>query len=80
MFFQAEGTFALPTPTTSIHYRPPYGLKYRFNIILLGMLGIIDKKKVKLFCGILFFFVEPGCFRQALEWCRLQAYFPLPEE
>ena len=58
MFFQAEGTFALPTPTTSIHYGPPYGLTYQFNILLLGMFRIIDKKKVKLFCGISFFLLN----------------------
>ena len=78
MFFQAKGTFALPTPTTSIHYGPPYGLTYQFNIILLGMFRIIDKKKVKLVCGILFFFCWTWLFPPSPRVVQAAGLLPSP--
>ena len=78
MFFQAEGTFALPTSTTSIDYRPPYGLTFRFDNTLLGMFGIIDKKKVKLVCGILFFFCWTWLFPPSPRVVQAAGLLPSP--
>ena len=69
--------FLLPlqASTTARH------MAWHIDLILYcwGCSGLSTKRKLN-FLWDLVFFVEPGCFRQVLEWCRRQAYFLLPEE